>query len=151
MRRMKLILDTNAVLDLLHWQDERMAPLAAAIAAGRVQLLSDAPALAELERVLAYPRLGIAASQAGALLAAYQARLTLVPAPGEEATPALLPRCRDADDQKFLELAQRAGADYLITRDRDLLRLAGSRRRPLAFVIATPEAAWQKMLTAMQV
>jgi predicted nucleic acid-binding protein len=34
------------------------------------------------------------------------------------------PRCRDADDQKFLDLAFAGEADFLVTGDRDLLSLA---------------------------
>ena len=33
-------------------------------------------------------------------------------------------RCRDADDQKFLDLSFAYGAKWLLTRDRDLLSLA---------------------------
>ena len=52
-----------------------------------------------------------------------------------------LPRCKDRDDQKFLELARDAGADWLVTADKALLRLArGGRLRGL-FRILTPEAA----------
>ena len=32
-----------------------------------------------------------------------------------EHTPFCSPRCRDRDDQKFLELARDAGADWLVT------------------------------------
>jgi predicted nucleic acid-binding protein len=35
-----------------------------------------------------------------------------------------VPVCRDPDDQKFLTLAAGAGADCLVTRDRELLRLS---------------------------
>ena len=52
-----------------------------------------------------------------------------------------LPRCRDADDQKFLILGMRCRADLLITRDRRLLQLARQRRLPLPFVIVTASAA----------
>jgi hypothetical protein len=48
----------------------------------------------------------------------------------------VLPRCRDPDDQKFLELARACRADLLLTRDRALLELA--RRTP--FRIVTPRA-----------
>ena len=49
-----------------------------------------------------------------------------------------LPRCRDPDDQKFLEAALAAHADYLITKDRALLYFARRRSRPLPFRIVTP-------------
>ena len=45
-----------------------------------------------------------------------------------------LPRCRDADDQKFLELAATAGADVLVTKDRELLRM----KRGLPFRVLPP-------------
>ncbi len=40
-----------------------------------------------------------------------------------------------------MELAARCAADLLLTRDRELLRLARSRRRPPPFAILVPEAA----------
>ena len=50
-----------------------------------------------------------------------------------------LPRCRDRDDQKFLELAARAQADVLVSKDKALLKLRGRTRLP--FRILTPAAA----------
>jgi predicted nucleic acid-binding protein len=49
-------------------------------------------------------------------------------------TLAALPLCADPDDQKFLELAARCGADCLVTGDRELLKLA--RRVPFAILTA---------------
>ncbi|MEW9625771.1 PIN domain-containing protein [Rhodanobacter geophilus] len=51
-----------------------------------------------------------------------------------------LPRCRDPDDQKFLELARACGAQWLLSRDRELLRLARRTRREHGFDIVTPQA-----------
>lgn len=131
---MRLVLDTNIVLDLLHFADRRTAPLQHAIDAGRVQCFCDSECLAELERVAAYPEFGLAAPARAALLARYLEVIERVEAvPGEQ--PAL-PRCRDVDDQKFLILAARCRADLLITRDRQLLRLAKHRDAPCAIVTA---------------
>ncbi len=52
----------------------------------------------------------------------------------------LLPKCRDTDDQKFLELARDCGADYLITKDKALLVLARRKTRPPPCRIVTPQA-----------
>ena len=52
-----------------------------------------------------------------------------------EADRALLPRCADADDQKFVEAAAAAGADILITKDLSLLRM-----RRLPFRVMAPDA-----------
>jgi predicted nucleic acid-binding protein len=66
----------------------------------------------------------------------YTACVTLTADPGERAD---LPRCRDADDQKFLELAAALPAEALVSKDRALLDL---RRRRLPFAILSPlEAA----------
>ena len=59
-----------------------------------------------------------------------------------EAPP--LPRCQDRDDQKFLELAARAGADLLVSKDKALLKLRGRTR--LGFEIVKPAAASARLV-----
>ncbi len=131
---LRLVLDTNIVLDLLHFSDRRTEPLQHAIATARARCFSDNDCLAELERVSAYPQFALDAPARAALLARYCAMVDrLEVGPGGD-TP--LPRCRDVDDQKFLLLAARCRADFLITRDRELLRLARHRNAPCAIVSA---------------
>lgn len=137
---MKLVLDTNVVLDLLFWRDPRCDALAAALAEGRARCFTDDVCLAELERVLAYPKFALDAAAQRTLHARYAGLAERADAAPADAR-AELPRCRDADDQKFMELAARCGADLLLTRDRELLRLARSRRRPPPFAILAPEQA----------
>jgi putative PIN family toxin of toxin-antitoxin system len=125
MRKMRLVIDTQVWIDWLVFDDPSTAALRAALDSGRAEVLIDAACLAELQRVLAYP-LGKRAVDAAACLAACQKIATRVEAgSGEEGlrTPAFLPSCRDPDDQKFLTLAAWTGADCLVTRDRELLRL----------------------------
>ena len=62
----------------------------------------------------------------------------LPPSPPPPPAPPL-PRCSDPDDQLFLVLADAARADYLLTRDKALLKL-GRARYGLPFRIAQPEA-----------
>lgn len=50
-----------------------------------------------------------------------------------------LPRCKDRDDQKFLELAARCNANLLVSKDKALLCLRG--RTTLGFQIVKPAAA----------
>jgi putative PIN family toxin of toxin-antitoxin system len=56
------------------------------------------------------------------------------------AAPALahLPVCRDKHDQKFLQLAAASHAHGLITKDRDLLKLA-RRMRVRGCIVTTPQ------------
>lgn len=146
---MKLVLDTNVVMELLHWGDPRSAALLAMIEHERVQCQTDADCLAELRRVLAYPQFARDEAAQSALFDRYTA-LTACVAPGDLTgkVGADLPRCRDRDDQKFLELAARGGATLLVTRDRELLRLAHSRRHPAPFGIVTPEIAITRLQEA---
>lgn len=147
---MKLVLDTNVILEMLHWGDPRCAELLAALESGGASCCTDADCLAELERVLAYPQFGLVPAARDALFARYAALAARVDddTAGAAATAAPLPRCRDADDQKFMTLAARAGAALLVTRDKELLRLARSRRTPPPFAILTPEAARLRLAAA---
>jgi putative PIN family toxin of toxin-antitoxin system len=135
----RIVLDTNIVLDLLHFNDRHSAPLKAAIADGRLQCYSDADCLAELERVTGYPEFALEASARQKLVNDYRRFVTLCPPADDENF--VLPRCRDADDQKFLIVAARCHADLLLTRDKLLLRLDRHRHKPPPFSIMSAAAA----------
>ena len=135
----RLVLDTNIVMDMLHFANVHTQPLQAAIAAGRFVCYTDEDCLAELARVTGYPEFGLDEDARAALMARYREFVQVCPAQGEENYP--LPRCRDTDDQKFLILAARCKADLLITRDKLLLKLARHRQKPPPFAIVTAEAA----------
>lgn len=116
-----VVLDTNVVLDLLHFHDPGVAAVDAAIRSGAVQVVTDAACLEELRRVLAYPAFGLGEDERVSLHASY-AVFAKVAAHGD--VPALAaPRCSDADDQKFIDLALRCGARFLISKDKAVLRL----------------------------
>ena len=136
---MRLVLDTNIVMDMLHFADHRTLPLQKLINSGQMQCFTDSPCLAELERVTAYPEFKLDLAARLQLMETYKQMVTACEACGEENF--LLPRCRDEDDQKFLILAARCAADLLITRDKLLLKLARHRHKPPPFGIVTAEAA----------
>jgi putative PIN family toxin of toxin-antitoxin system len=136
---MRLVLDTNIVMDMLHFADRHTHPLHTLILDGQLQCFSDTDCLAELERVTGYPEFGLDPAARNTLMEGYRRFVTVCDASGEEDYP--LPRCRDADDQKVLILAARCQADLLITRDKLLLRLARHRHKPPPFNILTAEAA----------
>ncbi len=133
---LRLVLDTNIVMDLLHFADRRTAALADGLAHGRLQCFTDGDCLAELERVCAYPEFGLEAAGQATLLERY--RQMTIPCAATAGERFALPACRDADDQKFLILAARSRARLLISRDKELLRLAHCR---LPFAIVTAETA----------
>lgn len=134
---LRIVLDTNVVLDLFHWANVDAVPIMAALEAGRIECLVDERTLDELQRVLTYPQLKLTPDMIAERYARYSDLITVVPA--GEAAP--LPRCKDRDDQKFLELAERSGADLLVSKDKALLKLRG--RTKLAFRIVKPKEASQ--------
>ena len=133
--KLKLVLDTNAWLDWLVFDDPCMAPVREAVAAGRAAIFIDEACAAELERVLARPfgRRSLDAAGQAAAMAAARGFSVLIEKKWEGKG---LPACRDPDDQKFLEAAAAAQADMLITKDAALLELA--RRKP-PFRILLPQ------------
>ena len=148
---LKLVLDTNVVMDWLHFRDPGFEPIARAIADSPVELVSTTECLEELRHVLARPQFGLDEAAQAAMCAAYAARVRLWTVEDTADEPAgdrpALPRCRDADDQKFLVLAQQSGADYLLTKDRALLRLSAAlSRRQCGFAVLTPESFVVKVL-----
>jgi putative PIN family toxin of toxin-antitoxin system len=133
----KIVLDTNVWLDWLLFDDPSMAPIRAAVAAGRAAILIDEACAAELARVLARPfgrRTLDAAAQAAAM-----AECKRLSTPIQEKNVLGLPACRDPDDQKFLEAAAAARADMLITKDQALLELARRKTTRLPFRILAPK------------
>ena len=140
-----VVLDTNIVMDMLHFGDPRTAWLRESIAGEQIQCFSDSSCLAELKRVAAYPQFRLSEEEQRVLLHTWRGLVTLCEPDDNNAAPAL-PRCRDADDQKFLELAARCGAWMLVTRDKELLRLAHPRRVPAPFAIVNAEDAGRLLL-----
>lgn len=128
------VLDTNIVLDIYHFRESALAPLAAALQETGVRCLASPATLDELTRVLGYPQFRLDPPAQAAIFQAYRQRVTLV----EVTDIPPLPRCRDRDDQKFLELAAVGGAQWLISKDKEVLRLARRKLAPAQFLILSP-------------
>ncbi len=135
-----VVLDTNVLVSLYVFADSRFAALRTRIESGEWQAITNEACFGEFRRVLGYPMFALTEVQQAAALAAYAASVMhhRDPAP---AAAASLPRCKDRDDQKFLELARDSQADCLVTADKALLRLARRDMLRGLFRILTPEAA----------
>lgn len=136
----RIVLDTNVCLDLFVFGDPRCGRLRAALDAGEVRAICDAACRDEWRRVLAYPQLALEPARQATALAAFDAWVT---APDDTVAPEArppLPRCRDPHDQKFLELAVRGGARWLLSRDAALLALDRRMARDAGVRIAPPWA-----------
>ena len=132
---MRIVLDTNIWLDWLVFDDPAVMPLKSARDDGTVRIAINAACLEELGRVLAYPEFLLDASTRTALFS--QVRNCTYRVDTRLLSP--LPRCADPDDQKFLELARDAKADWLITKDKALLSLEKKRFAGTGFRIGLPE------------
>jgi len=132
---MRIVLDTNIWLDWLVFDDPAVMPLKSSRNDGMLQIPINTACLEELGRVLAYPEFELDAPTRTALFS--QVRNCTYRVDTRLLSP--LPRCADPDDQKFLELARDARADWLITKDKALLRLASKRWGAAGFSIGTPE------------
>lgn len=141
----RIVFDTNVLLSLFVFADSRFAPLRAEVEAGHWQALSNTRCLAEFRRVLAYPMFKLEPERQEAALAAYAALAVMVEAPLGDAA-VILPKCRDKDDQKFLELARDGGADWLVSADKALLKMARRNKLKELFYILTPDKALIRLL-----
>lgn len=154
MNKPQWVLDTNVVLDLLHFDDATARPLRDALEDGRVRCMVTDATLDEWRRVLAYPGFALAADRQAALFARYQAlsvRTACVEAGagvpsqgGPKPVGHRMPRCSDPDDQKFIELAAAVQAQGLVSKDRAVLRLR--RRCAPYFRVLTPVEAVRLLL-----
>jgi putative PIN family toxin of toxin-antitoxin system len=142
-RALRVVLDSNVWIDILVFDDPHTRPIRAALESGALEALIDARCLAELTYVLDYPQFAKREIDNTAALATVARLAQLVegapgptPTPAEDARP--LPKCKDRDDQKFLELAHAAKADWLVSKDRAVLKLARRIARDFGFQIAQP-------------
>ena len=134
-----MVLDTNVLVSLYVFADSRFAPLRARIESGEWQAITNEACFAEFRRVLGYAMFALADGQQQDALTAYRAHVAHHAALPAAAVIAL-PRCKDRDDQKFLELARDGKADWLVTADKALLRLARRDSLRGLFRILSPEA-----------
>jgi uncharacterized protein len=136
---MRMVLDTNVWLDWLLFDDPSIRPLAAR--ADSLALLATEPMLAETAEVLARPQFALAPARRDALVAAQRALVTLC---GD--APDCRLACTDRDDQMFIDLAVAHRVDWLLSRDKALLRLRRNAARRFGLRIGTPRD-WQAAAT----
>ena len=114
-----IVIDTNIILDLFVFGDPATVPLRQQLDAGELGWVATQPMRDELERVLAYPqivpRMDFYGRSAAEVLGHFDRLVRLV-----EVAPKTTATCKDADDQKFIDLAVAHGA-RLLSKDRAVL------------------------------
>lgn len=140
MAPLKLVLDTNVVLDWLVFKRASMQMLHEE----RITVVTSAAALDELQRVLTYPQLKLDEARRKEVLDAYQARATPGAVPDGFArdnlhVPPEFPRCKDRSDEHFLALVYHAGADALVSKDKAVLKLRKRARKLGLKILDVPQ------------
>ena len=114
-----IVIDTNIILDLFVFGDPATVPLRQQLDAGELGWVATQPMRDELERVLAYPqivpRMDFYGRSAPEVLGHFDRLVRRV-----EVAPKTTATCKDADDQKFIDLAVAHGA-RLLSKDRAVL------------------------------
>lgn len=117
-----IVLDTNIVLDAFVFNDPTTVPLKQALDAGELQWMATQAMRDELERVLAYPKIAARLAHhqltARGVLARFDAQARLLDVAAKAPFT-----CRDADDQKFVDLAV-AHQAKLLSKDDAVLCMA---------------------------
>ena len=118
-----VILDTNALLDWRVFRDPAAHPIAEGILAGRMRWLA-CPAM-EQEWHQVWPRSYFRDWQPDPMLTltVFQHATFVEPPPRGPL------RCKDPDDQVFIDLALHVGAKWLFSKDAALLKLAARARK----------------------
>ena len=116
----RVVLDTNVLLSALLFHKGSLTWLRHAWHTKHITPLVGSETAAELIRVLSYPKFRLTNEEREHLLGDYLPWCKSVDVP----KAIDLPHCRDVEDRRFLALAHAAGADALVTGDKDLLALA---------------------------
>jgi putative PIN family toxin of toxin-antitoxin system len=132
------VLDTNVVLDWLIFDDPETRAIRREIESERACVVTREDCRAELLRILGRPKLRATAQQRSSALLQYDHFVEPLSA---RPLSRALPQCRDHDDQKFLELADQSGAQWLISKDKLVLKLAAQTVRLGLFRILHPREA----------
>ena len=130
-----LVIDTNIVLDCFVFSDLAAKPVMQGLQSGEFDWISTQAMRDELARVLGYPqivpRLSYYKLSANNVLAAFDQYARLV-----EVAPKAMLNCRDADDQKFIDLAISHKA-LLLSKDKDVMNM---QKRLLAYGVQAQRA-----------
>ena len=119
---MRIVLDTNILISALVSDKGASAHILARCQAGELELLVSPDSLAELRRVLTYPRIRKRVKYSDEQIerfVAFLAQFAIVLTP----PTAIRVVAADADDDKFVELALAGEAQYLVSGDDHLLSI----------------------------
>jgi putative PIN family toxin of toxin-antitoxin system len=116
-----LILDTNILLDIFVFDDQRANPLRAALSNQEIDALVTEDTLDEFIDVISRSQFGLDKQKQAEILLQWQSWSRLVKQSDLQVAPW---KCKDRDDQVFINLAFSFKPSTLISKDKLVLKLA---------------------------
>jgi len=116
-----LILDTNILLDILVFDDQRAHPLRVALSNQELDALVTEDTLDEFIDVISRPQFSLDKQKQAEILLQWQSWSRLVKQSDLQIAPW---KCKDRDDQVFINLAFSFKPSTLISKDKLVLKLA---------------------------
>lgn len=116
-----VILDTNILLDILVFDDQRAHPLRAALSNQELDALVTEDTLDELIDVISRPQFSLDKKRQAEILLQWQCWSRLIKQSDIQIAPW---KCKDRDDQVFINLAFSFKPSTLISKDKLVLKLA---------------------------
>jgi putative PIN family toxin of toxin-antitoxin system len=141
-RPLRAVIDTNVLLDFWVFDDPAARTLRSAIEERRVRVLRSGLLVDELVDVLMRPAFDISTDRRFEILRDWDKFAESV-----ERIDAAPLECSDRSDQKFLDLAFSSGADWLVTKDKALLKLARQAERHGLTILMPGDAGQRIALT----
>ena len=139
LRGIPVVIDTNVILDLVFWNDPRAETLKHLLETRQLTAVRDRESMLELAEVAARPHFLQSDEKSGQLVADWCLRsLAVDEAAVRHQESTLKVRCKDPLDQKFLSLAVAAGAGFLVSKDKLVLK-AGKKLRRFGILCVKPE------------
>lgn len=134
------VIDTQSVLDWQFFANPVCGDWLAGLQAGTWGWIATPAMRDELAHVLGRGIRGRWSTPTAQVLAVFDQWAEILPVP---VVPwGGWPRCRDPDDQKFIDLALTCGARWLVSRDKAVLKLARHCRERSGLTVVPPEQ-WQ--------
>lgn len=116
-----VVLDTNIILDVFVFNDPAAEPVRQALNKNELDWLATQPMRDELERVLAYPKIAVKLAfyklTATDVLTKFDQHARIIDAARKASVT-----CKDADDQKFIDLAVQHSA-LLLSKDQHVISM----------------------------
>lgn len=135
----RVVLDTNVIVSGLLASDGIPAAILDLTLQSKVRAAFSQPTLAEMERILRRPRFDFEPRKVGSFLTLFKSRAKLV------SPSRTLDVCRkDPSDNRFLECAEAAKAEFLITGNQ-----AHFPPRYRNIVVVSPRGFWEAYLLRM--